>query len=161
MTRRGKLLAATLAALVFLGGLLSGCGQSPSTDSLKGPAKEAASAVRTASLAVDLRLQERATAAAGTTTADDMLKGMQSATDELESFGAKTQEEQSLRDSMLTCFSTISRSLLHARDALAAPNSAPDGGKNLAGSVQLPAVQGELRTATEQLDALMTKAGIQ
>jgi len=161
MTRIGKFLAAILTALIFLGGMLSGCAQSPSTDALKGPAKEAASAVRTASLAVDLRLQERATAAAGTTTADDMLKGMQSATDELESFGAKTQEEQSLRGSMLACFSTISRSLLHARDALAAPSSAPDGGKDLAGSVQLPAVQGELRTATEQLDALMTKAGIQ
>ncbi|WP_284987680.1 hypothetical protein [Arthrobacter sp. fls2-241-R2A-172] len=161
MTRSWKLLAATLAALVFVGGLLSGCAQSPSAGSLKGPAKEAASAVRAASLAVDLRLQERATAAAATTTADDMLKGMQSATDQLEHFGAKTQDEQSLRDRMLACFSAISRSLLHARDALAAPTSTPDGGTDLAGSVQLPAVQGELRTATEQLDALMTKAGIQ
>lgn len=108
-------------------------------------------------LAVELRNTDRTTAAAGTTVADDMLGEVESAIDEVEGLAVATDDDQILRDDMVATFSTVSRSILHARDALTAPRGEPD----LSQPRQLPVVLGELKEATEQLDALMTKAGIQ
>jgi hypothetical protein len=89
--------------------------------------------------------------------ADDMLREVASAIDDVQRFTAATEDEQSLRDVTVATFSTISRTILHARDALEAPITESENDR----TGQLPAVLGELRSATEQLDALMTRAGIQ
>lgn len=146
-----------LAALAILVAVLSGCSPSPTAETLEGPAKSVAAALRATTLAVDLRSSDRTTAAAGTTVADDMLREVQTAIDEVESFTAATEAEQTLRDDTVAAFSTISRTILHARDALTAPTGESDDGQ----IGQLPTVLDELRSATDQLDALMTRAGIQ
>ena len=112
---------------------------------------------------MDLRIKDSTTAAAGSTAADDMLGEVGSATDEVEGFTAPTEKEKSLRDDMLATFATISRALLHARDALTAPGNAEqqEQGQPGSGADGLQEVLGELRSATDQLKALMTKAGIQ
>ncbi|MDI2034714.1 hypothetical protein [Paenarthrobacter nitroguajacolicus] len=147
-----------LTFLVILSALLTGCSQRPSAEALESPAKEVSSAVRAASLAVDLRISDSTTAAAASTTADDMLGDVESATDHVHRLSAQTQEERVLRNDALAAFSSISRALLHARDALTSSSGGPNDGQ---GQTQLTTVQGELRVATEQLDSLMTKAGIQ
>jgi hypothetical protein len=146
-----------LAALTILIASLSGCSPAPSSESLKGPVESVSAALRATTLAVDLRSSERTTAAAGTTVADDMLREVASAIDDVQRFTAATEDEQSLRDVTVATFSTISRTILHARDALEAPITESENDR----TGQLPAVLGELRSATEQLDALMTRAGIQ
>jgi len=147
-----------LTLLVVVAGVLAGCSQQPSADALKGPAEEVSSAVRAASLAVDLRISDSTTAAAASTAADDMLGDVESATKEVHGLSAQTQEERTLRNDVLAAFSSVSRALLHARDALSSSSNGPNDGQ---GKAQLSTVQGELRAATEQLDSLMTKAGIQ
>ncbi|MGF6834139.1 hypothetical protein QF015_002321 [Paenarthrobacter sp. TE4293] len=156
MSRSAGCLAVLLASLAVIAGLLTGCSPTSSADTLEGPAKDVSSAVRAASLAVDLRMADSTTAAAASTAADDMLGEVDSAAKEVHGFAAPTQEERALRNDMLASFSTISRALLHARDALTAPSADPGDGQ-----ARLATVQAELRTATEQLDSLMTKAGIQ
>ena len=167
MTRQGGRLAAIFLALAVLAGALAACSPRPSAETLEKPAKDVFAAVQAATLAVDLRIKDSTTAAAGSTAADDMLGEVESATDEVEGFTAPTEKEKSLRDDMLATFATISRALLHARDALTAPGNAPgkaeqqEHGQSGAGADGLPEVLGELRSATDQLKALMTKAGIQ
>lgn len=148
-----------LLALATLVGALSSCSQGPSDKSLEGPLKDAASAVRTTIMAVDLRMKEHTTAAAGSTAADDMLKQLDSAANNVKSLSAPTQDEQKLRDDVLATFTTVSRAMIHARDALAAPQGGPEAGQT--GSSNLAPVLDELHDASNQLDALMTKAGIQ
>jgi hypothetical protein len=159
MSKSARNLAAVLTFLAVIAVLLSGCSPRPSADTLEGPAEEVSSAVRAASLAVDLRMADRTTAAAASTAADDMLGEVESATDKIHGFDAPTQEERTLRNDMLASFSAISRALLHARDVLASSSGEPAASSD--GRVRLSTVQAELRTATEQLDSLMTKAGIQ
>jgi len=161
VSQYGRRLATILLALAVLAGALTACSQRPSPEALKGPAKDVFSAVQAATLAVDLRIKNSTTAAAGSTAADDMVGEVESATDEVEGFTAPTEEEKSLRDDMLTSFATISRAMLHARDALTAPSGGPEQGQPGSGAHGLPEVLGELRNATDQLKALMTKAGIQ
>ncbi|MGJ0385364.1 hypothetical protein [Paenarthrobacter nicotinovorans] len=158
MSKSPRLRTVLLTLLVAAAGVLAGCSQQPSADALKGPADEVSSAVRAASLAVDLRISDSTTAAAAATAADDMLGDVESATDEVHGLTAQTQEERVLRNDVLAAFSSISRALLHARDALSSSSNGPDDGQ---GKARLSTVQGELRVATEQLDSLMTKAGIQ
>ncbi|MFE4197070.1 hypothetical protein ACFRJ9_14485 [Paenarthrobacter sp. NPDC056912] len=152
----GRVTGAVLA-VTFLAGVLSGCSTSPTAESLEGPAKSVSAALRATTLAVDLRSRERTTAAAGTTVADDMLREVQSAIDDVEGLTVATEDEQSLRDSTVATFTTVSRTILHARDALTAPTGESGNGQ----TGQLPGVLDELRGATDQLDALMTRAGIQ
>jgi hypothetical protein len=140
---------------------MTACSPHPSPDTLEGPAKEVFSAVQAATLAVDLRIKNSTTAAAGATAADDMLGEVESATDEVEGFTAPTQEEKLLRDDMLASFAAISRAILHARDALTAPDNGTEQGQAGSGEHGLPNVLRELRSATDQLEALITKAGIQ
>ncbi|MFF2841359.1 hypothetical protein [Paenarthrobacter sp. NPDC057981] len=147
-----------LTFLLIVAALLAGCSQRPAADSLEGPAKEVASAVRAASLALDLRIADSTTAAAASTTADDMLGDVESATDHVHRLSAQTQEESMLRNDVLAAFSSVSRALLHARDALSPTSGVSDDAQ---GRAELSTVQGELRVATDQLDNLMTKAGIQ
>ncbi|MFC8040694.1 hypothetical protein ACFUOZ_15185 [Paenarthrobacter sp. NPDC057355] len=147
-----------LTLLLVLAALLAGCSQRPSADALEGPAKEVSSAVRAASLAVDLRIADSTTAAAASTTADDMLGDVESATDHVHRLSAQTQEEGMLRNDVLGAFSSVSRALLHARDALSPTSGVSDDAQ---GRAELSTVQAELRVATDQLDNLMTKAGIQ
>ncbi|WP_224088964.1 hypothetical protein [Arthrobacter sp. StoSoilB13] len=166
MSRYGKRLTTILLALAVLAGALTACSQRPSPEALKGPAKDVFSAVQATTLAVEIRIKNSTTAAAGSTAADDMLGEVESATDEVEGFSAPTEEEKSLRDDMLASFATVSRALLHARDALTAPAgspqpSGPEQGQSGSGENGLPQVLAELRSATDQLKALMTKAGIQ
>jgi len=149
---------AVLTFLVILSVMLAGCSQRPSAEALKSPAKEVSSAVRAASLAVDLRIADSATAAASSTTADDMLGDVEAATNQVHGLSAQTEEERTLRTDVLAAFSSVSRAVLHARDALSSSSGSSGDGQ---GQSQLSAVQGELRAATEQLDNLMTKAGIQ
>ncbi|BCW37700.1 hypothetical protein StoSoilA2_37560 [Arthrobacter sp. StoSoilA2] len=171
VSRYGKRLTTILLALAVLAGALTACSQRPSPEALKGPAKDVFSAVQATTLAVEIRIKNSTTAAAGSTAADDMLGEVESATDEVEGFTAPTEEEKSLRDDMLASFATVSRALLHARDALTAPAgspqpsgpqpSGPEQGQSGSGENGLPQVLAELRSATDQLKALMTKAGIQ
>lgn len=154
---RRHLPAGFLVLLAFLTVALSACTPEPSADALKGPAKSVSAAVQATILAVDLRNTDRTTAAAGTTVADDMLGEVESAIDEVEGLAVATDDDQILRDDMVATFSTVSRSILHARDAFTAPR----GESDLSQPRQLPVVLGELKAATEQLDALMTRAGIQ
>ena len=158
MSKAPRFRTLVLPILVILAALLAGCSQRPSAEALENPAKEVSSAVRAASLAVDLRIADSTTAAAASTTADDMLGDVESATNEVHGLSAQTQEERVLRNDALAAFSSISRALLHARDALSSSSGGPNDGQ---GQAQLSSVQGELRVATEQLDSLMTKAGIQ
>lgn len=148
-----------LLALATLVGALSACSQDASGQAFEGPLKDAASAVRTTALAVDMRMKEHTTAAAGSTAADDMLKQLDSAAKDVKSLGAPTQDEQKLRDDVLATFTTVSRAMVHARDALAAPQGGPEAGQSE--SSNLAPVLDELHNASNQLDALMTKAGIQ
>ncbi|MFJ4210446.1 hypothetical protein ACIPY2_18485 [Paenarthrobacter sp. NPDC089675] len=106
-----------------------------------------------------MRMKEHTTAAAGSTAADDMLKQLDSAAKDVKSIGAPTQDEQKLRDDVLATFTTVSRAMVHARDALAAPQGGPEAGQSE--SSNLAPVLDELHNASNQLDALMTKAGIQ
>lgn len=154
-------LTAILLALAAIVGALSACSPRPSADALEGPAKDVSSAVRTATLAVDLRIKDNTTAAAGSTAADDMLREVESATDEVEGYAAPTEQERALREDVLAAFSGISRALLHSRDALTAPKSGPEQGQTGSGEAELSTALSELRSATDQLDALMRRAGIQ
>jgi len=159
MSKSARSLAVFLTFLAAIAGLVSGCSPHPSAGTLEGPAKEVSSAVRAASLAVDLRMADSTTAAAASTAADDMLGEVESATDKIHGFDAPTQEERTLRSDMLASFSAISRVLLHARDVLTASAGEPVASSD--GQARLSSVKEELRTATDQLDSLMTKAGIQ
>ncbi|MBT2586651.1 hypothetical protein [Arthrobacter sp. ISL-95] len=159
MSKSSRSLAVVLALLAVIAGLVSGCSPRPSADTLEGPAKEVSSAVRAASLAVDLRMTDSTTASAASTAADDMLGEVEAATDKIHGFDAPTQEERTLRNDVLASFSAISRALLHARDVLTASSGEPAASSD--GQARLATVQAELRTATDQLDSLMTKAGIQ
>ncbi|MFK0002360.1 hypothetical protein [Paenarthrobacter sp. NPDC090522] len=150
-----------LLALATLAGALSSCAQSPTSQALEGPLKEAVSAVRTTALAVDLRIKEHTTAAAGSTAADDMVKQLESATDEVGALSGATSDERKLREDVLATFSTASRAMLHARDALTAPQGGPEDGQSGSGESKLAPVLDELHSASRQLDALMAKAGIQ
>jgi len=159
MSKTARRVAVVLAFLAVIAGLVSGCAPQPSADTLKGPAKEVASAVRAGSLAVELRMADSTTAAAASTAADDMLGQVESATDKLHGFSAPTPEERTVRSNMLASFSAVSRALLHARDALNASSGAPLASADIRD--MLSTVQSELRAATDQLDNLMTRAGIQ
>jgi hypothetical protein len=123
--------------------------------------KDAAAAVRTTAVAVELRLKDHTTAAAGSTAADDMLKQVDSATREVQQSSAGNGDDQDLREDALAAFATISRALVHARDALAAPQGGPEAGRTGSEPSNLMPVLDELHRASDQLDALMTKAGIQ
>lgn len=161
MSRFRRHFALMILALATLAGALSACAQSPTSEALEGPLKDAASAVRTTSLAVDLRIKEHTTAAAGTTTADEMVKQLESAMDQVKAFAGSTPDEQRLRDDAVGTLSTVSRAMLHARDALTAPTGGPEEGQSGSGQNSLVPVLDELHNASNQLDELMTKAGIQ
>lgn len=150
-----------LLTFALLVGVLSACSEGPSTQALEGPMKDASAAVRTTAMAVELRLKDHTTAAAGSTAADDMLKQVDSATKEVQGSSAANEDDQNLRDGVLSAFATISRALIHARDALAAPQGGPEVGRIGSEPSKLMPVLDELHRASDQLDALMTKAGIQ
>ncbi|WP_144435037.1 hypothetical protein [[Arthrobacter] sp. ATCC 21022] len=52
-----------LLTFALLVGVVSGCSESPSTQALEGPMKDASAAVRTTAMAVELRLKGHTTAA--------------------------------------------------------------------------------------------------
>ncbi|MFJ4029683.1 hypothetical protein ACIPWF_20395 [Paenarthrobacter sp. NPDC089989] len=72
---------------------LSAASHQPSAE---GPLKDPVSAVRTTALAVDLRIKERTTAAAGTTAADDTVKQLESAPDEVKALSSSASDESEL-----------------------------------------------------------------
>ncbi|ERI36583.2 hypothetical protein A5N17_12300 [Arthrobacter sp. D2] len=150
-----------LLTFALLVGVVSSCSESPSTQALEGPMKDASAAARTTAMAVELRLKGHTTAAAGSTAADDMLKQVDSATKDVQGTSASNGDDQDLRDDVLAAFATISRALIHARDALAAPQGGPEEGRIGSDPSHLMPVLDELHRASDQLDALMTKAGIQ
>ncbi|MDR6435056.1 hypothetical protein J2790_000177 [Paenarthrobacter nicotinovorans] len=156
MSRSARCLVVLLASLAVMTGVLTGCSSASAADALQRPAKDVSSAVRAASLAVDLRMEDSTTAAASSTAVDDMLGEVESATHEVHGVKAPLEDERAVRNDLLASFSTISRALVHARDVLGAPAAGPGEGQ-----YQLSAVRDELRVATGQLDRLMAKAGIQ
>jgi hypothetical protein len=111
---------------------LGGCGAAPSSESLRQPLAQAASAARTTALALTQLESERITRPAAATVAGDMFREADTALSEARRQEARTPAQAGQRDAAASALDRAASALAHARDALAHDGAGPPPAEVLA-----------------------------